>query len=110
MLRQLRWTSLRTLVVLVLVLPSAVRAAETVRVANRDELALALRDPKPGTPILIAPGTYRGRLSADRLRGTREQPIVVAGTNPQKPPVIEGGGGGLHLSSPAHVELRDLVL
>lgn len=94
---------------LVLALPLSAAAGDTIRVGNRDELALALHDPKPGTTISIAPGTYRGGLSGGRLRGTKEEPIVIAGADPKNPPVIHGGGGGLHLSSPEHVELRDLT-
>jgi hypothetical protein len=81
----------------------------TVRVASRDELARALASAKPGTTILIAPGTYRGGFSARGLAGTKESPIVVAGADPKDPPVIEGGGSGLHLSSPGHLKLRDIV-
>ncbi len=84
--------------------------AEDVRVATRDELARALRAAKPGTKILVAPGKYAGGLSQAKLRGTKESPIVIAGADAADPPFIEGGGSGLHLSSPEHVELRDLVI
>lgn len=83
--------------------------AEEVRVSSRDELSRALTAARPGTTISIAPGTYRGGLSRGGLAGTKEQPIVIAGADPKDPPVIEGGGSGLHLSSPAYVELRDIV-
>ena len=83
--------------------------AAEVRVAAQEELVRALAEARPGTTILIAPGKYRGGLSA-RLVGTKDDPIVVAGADANDPPVIEGGGGGLHLRSPAHVELRDLVV
>jgi hypothetical protein len=43
------------------------------------------------------------------LIGTKEQPIVIAGADPANPPIITGGGSGLHLSSPEHIELRDIV-
>ncbi|MCI0360812.1 MAG: right-handed parallel beta-helix repeat-containing protein [Planctomycetaceae bacterium] len=94
----------------VLALFQEMAAAEVVEVRNRDELASALRDAKPGTIIRIAPGNYGGGLSQGRLRGTKDQPIIIAGADPDKAPVIEGGGSGLHLSSPAHVELRDLII
>jgi hypothetical protein len=88
---------------------AAAQAAQTVRVGTSAELARALGEARPGTTILVAPGKYRGGLSA-RLSGTKEEPIVVAGADAKDPPVIEGGGGGLHFRSPAHVELRDLVV
>jgi hypothetical protein len=82
---------------------------EEIRAGNRDELIDALRRAKPGTTVLIASGKYRGGLSQSKLSGTKGQPIVIAAADPTNPPVIEGGGSGIHLSSPAHVELRDLV-
>jgi Right handed beta helix region len=85
-------------------------AADEVRVSNRDELVDALRAAKPGTNIVIAAGVYQGGLSQTKLAGTKEHPIVIAGADRDHPPVIEGGGSGLHLSSPAHAELRDLVI
>ncbi len=83
--------------------------AEDVRVATRDEFVRALRAAKPGTTILVSPGKYAGGLSQARLRGTKESPIVIAGADVSDPPIIEGGGSGLHLSSPEDVELRNLV-
>ena len=85
------------------------QGGQTVRVNNSTEFARALAEARAGTTILVAPGKYRGGLSA-RLAGTKDEPIVLAGADAKDPPVIEGGGGGLHLRSPAHVELRDLVV
>lgn len=90
------------------VLSSAV-VADEIRVANRDELLAALRAATPGTTILVAAGTYRGGIAPAKLSGTKDRPIVVAAADPKSPPVFEGGGSGLHLSSPQHLELRDLV-
>ena len=71
-------------------------AASDRPVANRDELELALRQATPGTRILLAPGTYPGGIAAAGLRGTEEQPIIIAAVDPDDPPVIEGGGSGGH--------------
>lgn len=84
-------------------------AAETVRVNNRPALLDALRAARAGTSILIEPGTYDGGLFVRGLRGTPEQPIVVAAADPNRPPVFRGGANGLHLAAAAHVELRSLV-
>jgi hypothetical protein len=95
---------------LLIALPFPALAAEgEIKVSSRDELNRALRDAKPGTTILLAPGTYAGGLSHRGLAGTKEQAIVIAAADPKKPPVIEGGSGW-HLSSPAHLELRDVVI
>src|SRR5688500_3070878 len=84
-------------------------AGEEIRVSTSDELAQGLREARPGTTILIAPGEYRGGLAQAKLIGTKERPIVIAAADPANPPVIKGGGSGLHLSSPEHIELRDIV-
>ncbi|MFW6437508.1 MAG: right-handed parallel beta-helix repeat-containing protein [Armatimonadota bacterium] len=72
----------------------------------RDALAAA----KPGATVYVASGTYEGGLHLDGLQGTEDAPIVIAGADSENPPVIEGGGSGLHLVNATHVELRDLVL
>ncbi len=90
-------------------LPWAAMAVD-VRVGTREQLVKALQDAKPGTKILIAPGTYKGGLSRTNLKGAQGAPIIIAGEDPAKRPVIEGATTGLQLSSPEHVELRDLVI
>ena len=84
-------------------------ATETKTVRSRGELLRALQDPKPGTTVLIAPGSYRGGISFRDLRGTEGRPIVIAALDPSRPPVFEGGAFGFHLRRPRYVELRDLV-
>ena len=82
----------------------------TVLVKTRDELQQAVAGAKPGTKIVIAPGTYEGKLAFTRLHGTKDQPIILAAADPAQPPVIQGGNSCLHLSDPAYVELHNLVL
>lgn len=83
--------------------------AKEIRVSSREELVRAIGSATAGTTILIAPGTYQGGITGSSLRGTEADPIVIAGGDPKRPPVIEGGHSGFHLSTPEHVELRDLV-
>ncbi len=90
-------------------LPAAVAAPRVVQVKDRAGLQRALEQAKPGTQILVAPGTYAGGLRAVGLKGTGKQRIRIAGADPQKPPVIRGGTSGLHLTDPVCVDLRDLV-
>src|SRR5687768_14389563 len=97
------------LIVLVAAHAALAEGGRHVRVASREELNRALGAAQPGDVILLASGTYAGGMSAAGLQGTKEQPIVVAGEDATRPPVIEGGGSGLHLSSPAFLELRDIV-
>lgn len=84
-------------------------ATREVRVASRNELDAALAEAKPGTSILLEPGTYRGGITRRSLRGMEGEPIVIGSADPKRPATIEGGPSGLHLSSPGYVTLRDLV-
>lgn len=81
-----------------------------VTVADDEQLRRALAGAMSGTTIRIAPGHYRGGLSARSLQGEPGRPIVLAAAEHDRPPVIEGGDTGLHLSDPAYVELRGLVI
>lgn len=70
----------------------------------------ALANARPGATVYVAPGVYEGGLYLTDLRGTADAPIVIAGADPDDPPIIEGGGNCMHLVNPTHVELRDLVM
>ena len=85
-------------------------AARDVNVSGDPSLRRALADAKPGDRILIAPGKYQPGLYARSLQGTADQPIVIEAADPKKKPVIEGGGGGIQLSDPAHLILRNLII
>jgi hypothetical protein len=99
-----------SVVALALVLFSAFNAvhAGEVEVSDRTALIQALQQATPGTTIRVAPGTYRGGISAAGLKGEEGKPIVITAADPKQPPMVEGGGGGIHLSGCSHVELRDL--
>ncbi|MBK8096770.1 MAG: hypothetical protein IPK26_06665 [Planctomycetes bacterium] len=77
-------------------------------VRTRDELVVAVAAAKPGDRIEIASGEYAGGLTFERLHGAPARPIVIAGSDPARPPRFVGGGCGMHLVDPRHVELRDL--
>lgn len=89
---------------------SAQQDGQTIEVSNQAELIAAVNSAKPGTRILIASGEYSGGLTFDGLRGTEAKPIILEARNADRPPVISGGGSGIHLRRPAHVQLRGLVL
>jgi len=89
---------------------SVAAAPRDVAVSTADELRVALRQARPGTRILVAPGDYRGYIGAKGLRGAPGKPIVVAAAEPERPPVLHGGKECLHLSSVSHLVLRNLVL
>jgi hypothetical protein len=79
-------------------------------VADTEQLRRALADAVPGTAIRIAPGIYRGGISARGPRGEPGRPIILAAADSVRPPVFEGGNSGLHLSNSAYVELHGLVV
>lgn len=88
---------------------STLTAQETT-VNTRDELTRAVLNATPGTKVLIAPGTYRGGLNFTRLSGAKDKPIVLAASDPKRPPVFKGGASCFHLTDPSYVELHNLVL
>lgn len=81
-----------------------------VVVADSAALRQALSAAKPGSVILIKPGTYSGGNSFTDLKGTLSDPITIAGEDPANPPIFRGGNMSWHLRDPAHVVLRDLVI
>ncbi|MEW4570584.1 right-handed parallel beta-helix repeat-containing protein [Tautonia sp. JC769] len=82
---------------------------QTVTVADTGELRRALGSAKAGTFIALEPGVYEGGTFVRDLAGEPGRPIVIAGADPERPPVIRGGNSAFQLSGPAHVELRDMV-
>jgi parallel beta helix pectate lyase-like protein len=88
---------------------AAAPPATKITVHNSDELRRALAAARPGSRILLAPGTYRGGLYMENVRGAAGRPIVVAAADPAHPPVILGGETGIQLSDPAYLELRGLT-
>lgn len=91
-----------------LIAPIAV--TEEIRVSNTSEWNDSLRRAKPGDKILLAPGKYKGGITHAKLKGAPSAPISITALDPKIPPLIEGGGSGIHLRSPKHVELRDLII
>ena len=82
--------------------------AADVTVSDRTTLFRALQQATPGTTIRVAPGKYQGGLSAEKLKGLEDKPIVITAADPKQPPVFEGGASGIQLSGCSYVELHDL--
>lgn len=83
-------------------------AQEPQRVADRESLVSAISNAQPGAVIQIAPGEYAGGMYFRGVRGEPDRPIIIAAQDPHQPPLFRGGGNGMQLSEPAHIELRDL--
>lgn len=82
--------------------------AEDLKVSSVAELSKALARANAGDRLLLAPGEYQGPISTRAgIAGTAESPIVIAAADSKSPPVIKNG---MQLRSPAHLELRDLIV
>ena len=55
-------------------------SSQTVTANTRDQIVKAVEQAKPGTTILIAPGTYEGGPSFQRTSGRRRQADHSGGT------------------------------
>jgi hypothetical protein len=84
--------------------------SQTVTVSTRPQIVNAVEQAKPGTTILIAPGTYQGGLHFDGLQGQEGKPIILAAADKTKQPIFQGNNSCFHLTDPAFVELHNLVL
>ncbi|MBN2136680.1 MAG: right-handed parallel beta-helix repeat-containing protein [Sedimentisphaerales bacterium] len=82
--------------------------AEEITVIDSSQLPNALRSLKPGTTLLIAPGTYRGGLYLSNTSGTAEEPIVIRGADAENPPLFSGGSHALHLADCSYITLANL--
>ncbi|MBI4601464.1 MAG: right-handed parallel beta-helix repeat-containing protein [Planctomycetes bacterium] len=94
---------------LCIALPATAQGAD-VRVRDSEALRRAASGAAPGTRILLEPGEYAAGIFLTGLKGEAGKPIVIAGADRERPPVIRGGGTGMQLTDPVHVELADLVV
>ena len=106
---------------LLLALP--LRAAE-VHVDNGSALRKALANAKPGSEIVLAPGTYKGGLHVKDLHGTEANPIIIRGGFGAEirsrqigrvkwtPAVRFQGGGrtGMQWSNCSHIVLQNFTV
>jgi hypothetical protein len=82
---------------------------QDVRVTNQDTLRAALKQARPGTRILLAPGSY-GKTGGGAVHGTAERPVIIESADPQRPAVFEGGQWGLYISKCSHLVLRNFTV
>ncbi len=83
---------------------------QTIEVGDHAALQAAVRKATPGTHIRIRPGNYARGIYATDLKGTPDQPIVIEGADPDRPPLFEGGNEAWHLSDCCHLTLRNIAL
>lgn len=81
---------------------------QTLTVTNSSDLERALKSVRPGTRLLLSPGSYN-KVFAGNVKGTPDQPVVIEAADPAHPPVFENQKYGLLLSKVAHLTVRNLV-
>jgi hypothetical protein len=70
------------------------------------QLKAAVATLRPGSIVRLAPGTYQSGRFVGNAHGTAEQPIVIEGLDPRRPPLFEGGTQAWHFSGVSHLVLR----
>lgn len=81
---------------------------DTIEVQDSKSLRSALSRAQPGITILLVPGRYESNLRIERISGTRDKPVIIAGKVPDDPPLFEGGNQGIHLVDCNYVTLRHI--
>ena len=81
-----------------------------IQVKTLGEFRAAIAAAKPGTTILLAPGTYSGGIFLSDVHGKPNLPITIGGADRDAPPLIVDAGTGLQLSKVSHLVIRDLVI
>lgn len=83
--------------------------AQSIKVQSIQEFRSVLKTVAAGSTIKIAPGKYSGGVGFANIHGQRDAPIVIGGTDPLNPPVFEGTGEGLKVSSSSYVKFQHIV-
>ena len=84
---------------------------KSVKVSNTNQLRSAIAQAQPGTRILLANGIFEGGIYINGLSGTKENPIIITGLDPDKPPVFSGGPSqAFHLANCNHIVLSNFIV
>lgn len=82
--------------------------AQIIQVSDLKSLRSALSKAKPGDRILITQGIYNGGFGLGNTLGTKERPIVIAGNDPEFPPVFQGRGEAVKMSRIGYVKIKNI--
>lgn len=98
------------IILLLLLTETSLQGGEQT-VSSREDLLQAVRSAKPGDVLKLAAGiTLRGNVELREIHGTGTAPVVLKAEDPQKPPVFEGGGSGIHVTKCSHLTIDGLHL
>ena len=81
---------------------------QIIQVSDLKSLRAALSKAEPGDRILITQGIYDGGFSLVNTQGTKERPIVIAGNDPEFPPVFQGRGEAVKMSGIGYVKIKNI--
>ena len=82
-----------------------------ISVRNSAGFSQAMGQLRPGTTLLLQPGTYSGGIYLRDIAGNDKQPIVIQGADANNPPVFEGGGSqAFHLANCSYVTLKNMMI
>lgn len=82
---------------------------KSLLVSTVGELRSSIENATPGTTITLASGYYNRGFSLANLHGEPNKPIIITGSDPDNPPVFEGHGEGLKISSCSYVKFKDII-
>ena len=82
----------------------------TIEVSDLKTLKSALSNAEPGDLILITPGIYDGSIRLGNIHGTKERPIVIAGSDPDLPPVFQGRGEAVKMSRIGYIKVKNIKI
>ncbi|NDY73811.1 hypothetical protein DO021_11545 [Desulfobacter hydrogenophilus] len=82
--------------------------AQIIQVSDLTSLKSALSKAGPGDQILITQGIYDGAFRLGNTQGTKERPIVIAGDDPEFPPVFQGRGEAVKMSRIGYVKIKNI--
>ena len=84
--------------------------ADNLTSGDTAKLRADLQRAQPGTTIVLPPGRYGPDIYVEKLRGTKEKPIIVTAADMRNPPVFVGGTVAFHFAGCNYITLRGLKI
>lgn len=81
---------------------------DVVTVRDAKELRNRLKQAPAGTTITLAPGDYGNGIWIEKVNGTKDRPIIIAGTNDRNQVRFKGGTEAIHFVDCNYITLRNI--
>jgi len=82
---------------------------KNILVSTIGELRSSVENITPGTTIILESGYYNRGFRLANFHGSPDNPIIIKGSNPDNPPVFEGRGEGLKVSSCSYIKFKNII-